>query len=157
MDEYLPLEIRHYAKNHKRNLALVYVRSNNDLLDEIFVPACLPKSYELKPGTYCYISGVGNSTDSMKTVALKIRSKDDCRDLTSNNDYEKHENLDIVQWDICASNPNTSDCNQFLDTGSPLICEEGGKAVVYGVASLALAGNEFRKVNYILVSKQTYK
>ena len=37
MDEYLPLELRNYAKNHKRNLALVYIRSNNDALNEIFV------------------------------------------------------------------------------------------------------------------------
>ena len=149
MDEYLPLEIRHYAKNHKRNLALVYVRSNNDLLDEIFVPACLPKKPAPQPGTTCYISGVGNIyINSMKTVPMKILSKEKCRQLSSTKDYEKHENLDITQWDICASKPKESECdsNQFLDTGSPLICEVEGKAVVYGVASLALAGNDLRKV-----------
>ena len=129
-------------------MALVYVRSNSDFLDEIFVPACLPKKSAPDPGTDCYISGVGNSTDSMKTVRMMIRSREECRQLSSNNDYGKHESLDITQWDICVSKPKESECdsNQFLDTGSPLICEVEGKAVVYGVASIALAGNDFRKV-----------
>lgn len=144
VDQYLSRKLRYYAKDHKRNLGIIYFRANNDSLDdEIFVPACLPKQPVPSPEANCYISGIDSSSkDAISTTPMKILSKDDCRKLTSTEDYERHEKLDIVQWDICATNSN-GDCPQFLEAGSPLICNENGKAVVYGVASLLLEGNQF--------------
>ena len=138
VDEYLPDEIRNYAKNHKRNLGLVYFRANNDSINDLAVPACLPKKTAPKPETICYISGIG-TTKKMTTAPIKILSKNECRQSSSVKDYKKHEELDIIQWDICGSNL-AENCQPFLDAGSPLICNEDGKAVVYGVASLMLDG-----------------
>ena len=146
VDEYLPNELRYYAKNHKRNLGLVYFRANNDSINNIAVPVCLPKQPAPKPNTTCYISGIGNTNKKvMKTAPIKILSKEDCRQLSSVKDYKKHEDSGIIQQDICGTNI-AGNCQQFLDAGSPLICNEDGKAVVYGVASLMLDGNVFINV-----------
>ena len=140
VDEYLPDNIRTYAKNHKRNFGLLYFRANNDSINDIAVPACLPKKSAPKPGMICYISGIG-TTKEMTTAPIKILSKDECSQYSSAKDYKKHEDLDIIQWDICGLTL-AENCQPFLNAGSPLICKEDGKAVVYGVASLILDSND---------------
>ena len=120
---------RELLLRNKRDFAMVeFLKIGN--LEDMFIPACLPTKPAPGAETSCYVAGVKDG--SMKTSQMKILSKEECRKL-SPNEYDKYDkNFEISQWEICAVNLKNQDCNQ--NVGSSLICNENGKAVVYGVA-----------------------
>ena len=43
---------------------------------------------------------------------------------------------EFIRWDVCTSNKPKSICSG--DSGGPFTCDENGKAVVHGIASVVL-------------------
>lgn len=116
-------------------------------MNDVFQPACLPKNPILKAGTPCYVAGIKDG--SMKTTPMKILSKDECHKLIPNEYDEFDKDFEISKWNICVMNPTNEVWS--VNIGSPLICKEDGKAVVYGVASIISNSIHF------IIQKRSFK
>ena len=86
------------------------------------------------------------TTFSLKTCRMEILNSTGCKaifgDRNAMYDYFTKD-LDVIPWDICTQNPPDDICED--DLGKPLICNENGKAVVYGIHSKTLDDDYIKK------------
>ena len=96
-------------------------------------------------GSNCYFAKDEENTKndvttfSLKTSRMKILNSTGCKALFGGINEVHHyftKHLDVIPWDICTQNPPDDICED--DLGKPLICNENGKAVVYGIHSKTL-------------------
>ena len=76
-----------------------------------------------------------------------------CSDVLGKGYYDALAYLDMMSWTICAHDPPHSICAG--DSGGPFICEEDGKAILYGVVVSSRASTQTYKVRNIIVNHKT--
>lgn len=130
------------------DIALVKIRSESGQcasMTNYVQTVCLPPAnLKLKDGTQCEIAGFGKETydshrfsQTLKSTSVQLISQDICQ---SPDYYGKQINNNM----LCAGDPEWKADACKGDSGGPLICQQNGKMVLYGIISW---GEECAKKN----------
>ncbi|KAM3912913.1 urokinase-type plasminogen activator [Leptodactylus fuscus] len=130
------------------DIALVKIRSESGQcasMTDYVQTVCLPSTdLKFSDGTQCEIAGFGKETydsykfsQTLKSVSVQLISQDVCQ---SHDYYGKLINNNM----ICAGDPEWKVDACKGDSGGPLICQENGKMMLYGIISW---GEECAKKN----------
>lgn len=130
------------------DIALVKIRSESGQcasMTNYVQTVCLPPAdLKLKDGTQCEIAGFGKETydshrfsQTLKSTSVQLISQDICQ---SPDYYGKQINNNM----LCAGDPEWKADACKRDSGGPLICQQNGKMVLYGIISW---GEECAKKN----------
>ena len=130
--------VRMHSKREKHDMAIIELKINEKKENDFFKPVCLPKNPP-KIGSSCYVGKTGRKVVEEKkiftliTATLDILDENDCRMLLKDMYHVFNDLSNVLPWDICTANAPKDICNDEL--GKPLICNDDGKAVIYGIHS----------------------
>ena len=127
-----------HSKKEKQDMAIIELKINEKEGNEFLKPACLPKKAP-KIGSFCYVGKTGRKVVEEKeiftlmTATLEILDEYKCEMLMKGMYLIYNNQSNVIPWDICTANAPKDICNDEL--GKPLICNDDGKAVIYGIHS----------------------
>ncbi|MGH0124117.1 UNVERIFIED_CONTAM: hypothetical protein FKN15_016130, partial [Acipenser sinensis] len=115
------------------DLALVKV---SDLIFNDHVrPVCLPPvSSPVEPSSVCVVSGWGVINEGIKIATRLQQQYIPIQSTTACKDSYQHPG-GITDRMMCAGFPTTGSASCYGDVGVPLVCEEDGRYVLYGLQS----------------------
>ena len=146
IDEYKSILVRIYSMKEKLDIAIIELKINVKGENDFLKPACLPQKLP-KIGSSCYIGKTGHKVFGEKeiftliTVPLEILNEYKCKKLLKKMYSIYNDEWDVMPWDICTKNPPRKRDMCEDELGKPLICNDDGKATVYGIHSKTAAND----------------